>query len=206
MPARLPDDRTISELLRLACVSTADDAARRWIRDALGAARATVAAEPRPTPAKYNAPLDAIERATDRLLAALDELRRHPHAHGNFWRLATFGPVNDSQAERTDVMSALKNIRHAARKARVSRTGRPPDFRKQNIIDLALAFCARFSTSRPSGDVKKFFPNFAERFFECSTGSYVGKGNGIQRQVTVALRRLPIEMERAALLNKTRRA
>jgi len=69
---------------------------------------------------------------------------------------------------------------------------------------LALAFCARFSPKKPSSDVNNFFPTFAERFFELSTElSVEGKGHGISRQVKVALKRLPAEMARAALLNQT---
>jgi hypothetical protein len=204
MPSRLPDDQTIDELLGLACVSVADPAARRWMGEALAAARATATGEPRPSPAEHNAPLDTIERAAVRLIAGLDELRRHSHAHGNFWRFAAFGPVRDSRIERADVTSALENIRHAARKARVGGTGRPPNFRKQHIVDLALAFWARFSTARPSSDVNNFFLPFAERFYELSTGSSLEeKGHGIGRQINGALHRLPIEMR--AKLNKTRR-
>ena len=206
MPSRLPDDRTIDELLCLARVSVADPEARRWMGNALEAARAIAAGESQPSPAEHNAPLDTIERTTDRLIAALGELRRHPHAHGNFWRFAAFGPIRGDKFERADVMSALKNIRHAASKARVSRTGRPTNFRKQHIVDLALAFCARFSTAKPSGDVNNFFLPFAERFFERSTGlSVEDKGHGIGRQIKVALHRLLIEKELAKLLNETRR-
>jgi hypothetical protein len=203
MPGRLPDDRSIDELLRLARASMADSAARRWIRDALVAAQAIAARERRPPPATHNAPLDRIERCTDQLISAIDELRRHPDAHGTFWSFAALGPICASTFERPDVMSALNNIRQAARNARVSRTGRPPDVRKQRIVGLALAFCARFSTARPSADVNNFFPLFAERFFEYSTGSSIEhRGRGIGRQITVALRRLPIERERATLLNE----
>jgi hypothetical protein len=103
-------------------------------------------------------------------------------------------------------MSTLKNIHQAARNARVRKIGRPAKFRKQHIVDFALAFCARFSTERPSADVNNYFPPFAERFFEYSTGSSINdRGHGIGRQITVALKRLPIEMERATLLNETRR-
>lgn len=203
MPTELPDDPTVNELLCLAGVSTTDPAARRWLGDALTAARLAATSKPRPTPAKHNTPLDTIEQATGRLIAALDKLRRHPHAHGDFWRYAAFGPVRGSQVERADVMSALKIIRHAARSARVSKTGRPRDYRKQQIVDWALAFCARFSTEIPSSDVNNSFGPFAERFFERSTGlSVEGDGQGISRQITVALRRLPIEMERAAWLKQ----
>jgi hypothetical protein len=148
-------------------------------------------------------PLDKIERASDRLIAVLEQLRRHPHAHASFWRFEAFGPVYTSEFERADVIPTLTNIRDAARKARVSRIGRPRNFRKQHIVDLALAFCARFSPKKPSDDVNNFFPPFAERFFELSTESSVeGPGHGISRQVKAALKRLPIEMERATLLNK----
>jgi hypothetical protein len=86
----------------------------------------------------------------------------------------------------------------------VSRTGRPRKFRKQQIVDLALAFCARFSPSGPSSDVNNFFPRFAKRFFDHSTGSSVGdKGHGIDRQIRVALLRLPLERERAKLLKNS---
>ena len=164
------DDATIDELLSLACASTEDSAARRWLESALAAARgklerrlaATGATRvPQPSPAKHNAPLDKVERASDRLIAALEELRRHPHAHASFWRFQAFGPVYASEFERADVIPTLTNIRDAARKARVSRTGRPRNFRKQQIVDLALAFCARFSPKKPSNDVNNFFPPFA---------------------------------------------
>jgi hypothetical protein len=64
------------------------------------------------------------------------------------------------------------------------------------------AFCARFSPDTPSSDINNFFPRFAERFFECVTGlSVEDKGCGIDRQVRAAIRRLPIETERAKLLS-----
>jgi hypothetical protein len=102
-------------------------------------------------------------------------------------------------------MPTLTTIRDAARRGRVSKTGRPRNFRKQKIVNFALGFCARFSPKRPSSDVNNYFPAFAERFFELSTGlSVEGRGLGISRQIKAALKRLPPETERAALLNKTR--
>ena len=213
MPTEFPDDGTIDELLRLAGIPTENSAARRWLESALVAARgkleprllaAGASHVPQPSPAKHNAPLDKIGRASDRLIAALEQLRRHPHAHASFWRFAAFGPVYASEFERDGVMPTLTNIRDAARKAHVSKTGRPRNFRKQQIVDLALAFCARFAPKRPSSDVNNFFPPFAERFFELATDSSVGgTGHGIGRQVKVALKRLPVEAERATLVNKT---
>lgn len=147
MPARRSDDE-INELLKLAGVSTRDPEARAWVEGALVASRALAAQEPRPSPAKHNAPLNAIERAADRLITALIALRRHhPHAHGDFWRSATFGPVRDANFEAPTVMATAKNIRRAACRARMTQTGRPRDYRKQHVVNLALAFG---QGSRPS--------------------------------------------------------
>lgn len=213
MPTEFPSDGMIDELLRLAGVPTENSGARRWLESALAAAHGTLEPRlaaigatrvPKPSPEKHNAPIDKIERASDQLIAAIEELRRHPYAHASFWRFEAFGPVYASEFERAGVIPTLTNIRDAAREARVSRTGRPRNYRKQQIVDLALAFCARFSPKKPSSDVNNFFPAFAERFFELSTESSVEeKGHGIGRQVKVALKRLPVEKERGALLNQT---
>ena len=213
MSTEFPDDGIIDELLRLAGVSLEDSEARGWLESALKAARGTlepglVAAgatgAPQPTPAKHNAPLGKLERASDQLIAALEQLRRHPHAYISFWRFPAFGPVEAGKVERAELISTLKNIRDAAREARVSRTGRPPKSRKQHIVDLALAFCAGFSPKRPSNDVNNFFPRFAERFFELSSGlSVEDQGLGVERQIKVALQRLPLEKQRATLLKNT---
>jgi hypothetical protein len=207
MPADASED-PINELLRLAGVSTDNCAARRWIETALDAARGTPGAirVSQPSPAKHNAPLDKIEQASDKLITALKQLELHPYAQASFWRFLAFGPVYAGEFERPGVMRTLANIRDAAREGRVSRTGRPRKFRKQHIVDWALAFCARFSPERPSSDVNNFFPPFAERFFQLSTHpSARGTRNGVDRQVRQALKRLPIEKERAAFLNETRR-
>jgi hypothetical protein len=205
------DDATLDELLPFAGVSPEAAAARRWLDDALRAARGTLDPQLaatgltpvlRPSPARHNAPLKKIERDAARLIAALERLRRHPYAHASFWRFRAFGPVYANEFERAGVMPTLTNIREAARKAQIRRAGRPRDVRKQHIVDLALAFCARFSPDTPSSDINNFFPCFAERFFECATGlSVEDKGCGIDRQIRAAIRRLPIEMGRAKLLS-----
>ncbi len=155
----LRDNKTIDALLRLASVSTERPAARRWLESALVAARGTFEPRllatgakriPQPTPAKHNAPLDKIEHACDQLVAALTQPTRHPHAYASFWRFTTFGPVYENEFERAGVIPTLAMIRDAARSARIRRIGRPRNFRKQHIVDLALAFCARFSPKKPS--------------------------------------------------------
>ena len=119
MPTEFPDDATIDELLRLAGVSTERSAARCWLESALAAARGTPEPRlvPQPSPAKHNAPLDKIDRASDRLIAALKQLRSHPHAYASFWRFAAFGPVYTGKFERAAVIPTLTNIRDAARAA-----------------------------------------------------------------------------------------
>ena len=130
-------DDGINELLRLAGVSTEDAAARRWLESALVAARSSI--DPRrvsrPSPAKHNAQLEKIERASKRLITTLEQLRRHPHAHQSFWSFAAFGPVYDSKFERAGVMPTLTTVREAARKGRVSKTGRPRNVRKQEVVE-----------------------------------------------------------------------
>ena len=203
MSSRRDDDELIDELLRLAGVSTENSGARSWLETGLAAARSIGEAARPPTPAKHNAPLDKVARASDRLVVALEQLRSHPYAYASFWRFTAFGPVYNSEFERPGVIGTLTDIRAAARKARVGRTGRPRNFLKQHIVDLALAFCARFSPKKPTADVNNFFTPFAERFFEVSTGlSADEKGHGIDRQITVALRRLPLEKQRAESLKK----
>jgi len=213
MPTEFHSHATVDELLRLAGISTENSAARRWLESALDAARGTldpqlaatgVTPAPRPCPAKHNAPLEKIEQAGDQLIAAIKELRHHPYAHASFWRFAAFGPVYTNEFERPDIISTMTNVHDAARQARVNKIGRPRNFRKQQIVNLALAFCARFSPKPPSSDVNNFFPRFAERFFEHATRlSIDDKNQGIDRQVRAALRRLPLEKVRTKLLNKT---
>ena len=96
MPTEFPRDEMIDELLRLGGVPTENSGARRWLESALAAAHGTLEPRlagigatraPQPSPEKHNAPVDKIERASDQLIAAIEELRRHPYAHASFWRL-----------------------------------------------------------------------------------------------------------------------
>ena len=100
---------------------------------ALGAIRAS-----KPVPAKHNAPLKKIERAAAQLIAALERLRRHPYAHESFWSFKAYGPVYASEFERAGVMPTLTNVRAAARKAQIRRTGRPRNIRKQHILGTSI--------------------------------------------------------------------
>ena len=135
-------DPNITELLRLAGVSPANAAARLWMADALTSAQAVAGAIPRPVPTQFNQPLEKVERAAGQLTVALEELGRHHHAHGEFWRFRAFGPIYADVFERPHVLSNVEDVRLAARNARVRSTGRPPKVRRQQIVSLALAFCA----------------------------------------------------------------
>jgi hypothetical protein len=116
MPTESPRDGPIDELLRLGGVLTENSEARRWLESALaaacsplepGAAAIGATPVPQPSPAQHNAPLNEIKQATDRLIAALEELRRHPYAHGSFWRSNAFGPVYANEFERAGVIATL---------------------------------------------------------------------------------------------------
>ncbi len=155
MPVK-PSDADIDELLEIANAS--NPAARRWLTDALAAARAIAEGnrKPRPSRSQHNASLDAIERSVDLSIKALTEFKRQLHSHYDVWGSAALGPASAHNLEDVPVVfvSALENIRNAAHNAR--RTGRPPNRRKQHIVDLGLAFCARFSNSVPTSYEKIF--------------------------------------------------
>jgi hypothetical protein len=204
MRVSAPNDSTIDDLLELAGISPTDIEARRWLRHALIGAKSTAAGQPKPNPARHNAPLAAIERAAAKLTETMHALRHHPHAYLDFWSYADFGPVFGDKHERPHVISNVKSILTAAQKGRISKSGRPADRRKQHIINLALGFWVRFSPVGPSSDESNPFVSFAERFFENATGLSVdGRGNGIMRQIRAALQRMPIEIQRAARRNET---
>lgn len=205
MPARRSDDE-INELLKLAGVSTRDPEARAWVEGALVASRALAAQEPRPSPAKHNAPLNAIERAADRLITALIALRRHhPHAHGDFWRSATFGPVRDANFEAPTVDGHREKHPPRGVQGAHDPNRSPPGLPQTARCKPGARIWARFSPERPSSDPKNQFVDFASVFYERATGlSIEGKGHGIERQIKVALRRLPIEVQRATLLHVSR--
>ena len=186
MPATCSSDQEIDELLALAHVSPTDSSARSWIKLAKEGAQAIAAGQGQQSLAKQNAPLDKVKRATDRLMAALVDLKRHhPDANTRFW-----GAVRANMVENTDVMAVFTTIGEAARDARARRIGRRPNLRKQHIVNLAREFCARFSPATPSSDQNNFFRAFAERFVELATGLPAEtEGHGIDRQIRVALQR-----------------
>jgi hypothetical protein len=189
----------------LAIGNALSPAARGWLMVSLGAARAIAEGKrkPRPSRSQHNASLDTIERLADSSIETPTALKRQLYTHYNVWGSAALGPASAHNFADVPLMSALEKIGDAARNAR--RTGRPPDRRKQQIVDLALAFCARYSPLVPTTSEKNFFRHFAERFYECATGlSVFDRGQGIDRQIKKALRRLPIEKKRASFLDKTR--
>ena len=111
-----------------------------------------------PTPAQYNKPLVAVEEAAQRLAAAIRSLKGTPHAYWAFCRLWSRGPVHNNQFEGRDILPDLEAIGAAASKARIKKTGRPRNLRKQQIVDLALAFCVRFSAARAKPGCQQLLP------------------------------------------------
>ena len=95
----------IDELLHLAGVSAENADARRWLRDALEAARSR--RQSPPTPAQHNKPLVAVEEAAQRLAAAIRSLKNTPHAYWAFCRLWSRGPILNNQFEGRDILPDL---------------------------------------------------------------------------------------------------
>ena len=122
MPTEFPDDETVDELLRLAGVSSDRSGARRWLESALVAAggKPDPRRVPQLHPAKHNAPLDEIERASNRLIAALKKLRSHPHAEKASGGSSIRTRLRN-EFEIASVIPTLAMIRDAARNARIGR-------------------------------------------------------------------------------------
>ena len=63
---------------------------------------------------------------------------------------------------------------------------------------MAFSFFVRFSAHTPSGTPTGAFATFAREFYSAVTGVDPEKrGGGIERQITQAVTRLPIEHQRA---------
>ena len=104
-----PVDAGIIELMTVAGVDRDNLEAFDWLR--LARAGAQSLPQPGPRPAEHNAPLRRVEKAAAELLAALVELRRHPHAFMSFWRFRGFGPVFFNQYERAGLETAGRRSR-----------------------------------------------------------------------------------------------
>jgi hypothetical protein len=193
----MTDDNT-THLLRLAAVLPSNNEAIAWLSEAIESARRVLQpSEQRPSPIEHNAPLIEVEKSTNALTKSLDRLRRHSASWRAFWRSPAFGPVHHNRVEIAEVISTLDNIRSAAEEAQLRRKGRPPAGAKQQAVDLALGFYIRFSRNEPSGTPTGNFAEFARAFFAAASGIAADEVDGLDRQIRKAMKRLPIERQRA---------
>ena len=156
------------------------------------------AATQRPLPADHNALLADIEKSAKELTKRIERLRWHPVTRHAFWRSSVFGPVHNNRVEVPDVLSTLEKVVTAAGTAKDRGKGRRREFGKQRVVEMAFSFFVRFSAHTPSGTPTGAFATFAREFYSAVTGVDPEKrGDGIERQIREAAKRLPIERQRA---------
>jgi hypothetical protein len=190
----------IGELLRLAGVPPSlDKEAAAWLSDAIELAQSIDrAVKQRPLPVDHNDLLADIEKSAKELTKRIERLRWHPVTRHAFWRSSVFGPVHHNRVEVHDVLSTLEKVVTAAGTAKDRSKGRRREFGKQRVVDMAFSFFVRFSAHTPSGTPTGAFATFAREFYSAVTGVDPEKrGGGIERQITQAVTRLPIEHQRA---------
>jgi hypothetical protein len=189
---------SIGDLLRLAGVSPSNKEAAAWLNDALESARASYqTANRRPQAADHNALLADIEKSARELTKRIERLRRHPASWSAFWRCSVFRPIQLDRAEVSEVLSTLAKVMHAADNARDRRKGRQREVGKQHVVDRALGFFVRFSAHRPSGTRTGAFAAFARAFCAAVTEVDRDGHDSLDRQIRQAVKRLPIERQRA---------
>ncbi len=185
-------------LLRLAGVSPTDKKAAAWLNDAFESARARYqAGKRRPLSADHNALLADIQKKAGELTERLERLRRHPASWRAFWRCSVFGPFHLDRAQDSEVISTLAKVIHAADTARDPNQGRRREVDKQYVVDRAFGFFVRFSAHRPSGTPTGAFAAFARAFYAAVTEVDPDGHGGLDRQIRQAVKRLPIERQRA---------
>src|SRR5262245_44418722 len=213
---RVATDQEIKQLLKLANVPSSDKRAMSWLETALNAARASDRAVKRPLPADHNDRLADVANKARALAKQLQRLGRYPHSWHAFWRSFKALParpfhrraVGDdevkhalreaahrSPVEADEILSTLKNLECAARAAKDPRKGRPRVVKKQQVVDLAFAFFVRCSPLTPSGTPTGPFARFARAFYAAAIGS--DSDVNLDRQLRAAIKRLPVEQERA---------
>ena len=168
----MTDASLIADLLDRAGVPATDAKARRWLADAIRAARSmNKAAKNAPIPVDHNAPLEAVEAAATDLLNQLKRLRVHHHAAFDFWRSDLFEPIEMHDHEREGVVDLIAVIQAAAARAMNKTRGTPKKHGQRAVVDLACGFFARFSPHPVSGTQTGRFANFARTFSEATGGS-----------------------------------
>jgi hypothetical protein len=198
-------EHEINDLLQLAGTSPSDKrTAGAWLRDALATAEfSNRVAKQRPLPADHNDLLADIEKKAKELDKRLQRLRTQPYSWRAFWRSSVFGPVRLNRVVVREVLSTLANIVRAAQIGKDPRQGRPRRAGKQHVVDRSLAFFVRYSPLEPSGTPTGAFATFTRAFYLVATKVDPDRHGGLDRQIRQAIKRLPVQRERARHLRKT---
>ena len=160
MSSRRDDDELIDELLRWLAFQL------RIPRRGVGSRRPNCSLsnlkQQRPpasstSPAKHNAPLDKIERASDRLSRPSSSCDS-PVRSCKLLEVHSLRTGLQQRVRAAWCHGTLTNIRDAARKARVSRTGRPRNFLKQHIVDLGTGILRKIFTQAAHRRREQFLP------------------------------------------------
>ncbi len=188
-----------SDLLRLAGVPSSDKKAAAWLREAIKGAQFNYSASRRrPRPADHNELIANIEKSARKLTKHVERLRGHLFSWRAFWRSPAFGPIHNDRVEVGVVLDTLAAIVRAADMVKNPSEGRPPAIGKQHVVDLAFSFFVRFSNHIASGTATGPFANFARAFYGAVTGVNPEQhGGSIDRQIRQAVKRLPVERQRA---------
>ena len=135
---------------------------------------------------------DAIEKSAGYLVSALKHLKTHAYGHAQFWFHSFLSPdptttnVWEEAIEEQQVFKMLEEILTAARKARISRVGRPEALWKQVLVEGAyLAFDSIKSPELRATERGPFY-QFAMAFCEAAAGE--GFDEEILLQVRKALK------------------
>ena len=97
----------------------------------------------------------------------------------------------------------LEKVVNAADASKDPERGRRREAGKQHAVDRALGFFDRFSPLEPSGTPTGAFAQFAREFYSAVTGVDPDKHRGLDRQITQAVKRLPIERKRLRARRKS---
>ena len=191
-------NQEIKELIQLAGVPPSDNEAVAWLEEALGSAEfSNRVANQRPVPADHNDLLADIEKKANDLDRRLRRLRKRSYTWRAFWRSSAFGPVRLNRAVDREVLSTLTKIVRAAQIEKDPQKGRPRKVGEQQVVDRALGFFVQYSPLEPSGTPTGAFARFARKFYVVATNRH----GDIDRQIRVAMKRLPILRERARLMS-----
>jgi hypothetical protein len=135
--------------------------------------------------------LERVAKAAACLLKELEDLRKRPYAHANFWLHEieeggekSFGPIHGNM-ERDAVFPTIRKISAVARAAQIRRKGRPPAIGARLLVLMALELFKKFSPQPLSTDISSPCQEFV-RLFVATAGVDLTEG-AISHQIESVL-------------------